>query len=68
MAEVEFRTGPMEVPDHVAELIAMSGADPKVLTYDQAIAEANQAMERRILNKAMDSAIAGHFRTHGGSR
>jgi hypothetical protein len=60
MAEVEFRDGKREVPDHVGAMVA--GLETYTMTYEQAI----KAAERRMLEdhvwKAQQSLIDAHFR------
>jgi hypothetical protein len=58
MAEVEFRTGKREIPDHLAAM--MAGLDTITLTYEQAIDEANKMAEANVLNRAVDTAVSVH--------
>lgn len=65
MAQVEFRTGVEEVPDHVAILITQAGVDSRVLTKDEAIDAANKGMEKRVIERGFDQVMAmsrGSFR------
>lgn len=60
MAEVEFRDGKREIPDHLADL--MVGMDTYKLTYAQAENEANQKLARDVLWKFQQQTIDAHFK------
>lgn len=60
MAKIEFRDGPKEVPDHIAEMIAVF--DTYKMTYDEAMRKANNRMAADYLNKAQQSVISAHFK------
>jgi hypothetical protein len=63
MVEFEFRDGKRLVPGYLAA--AMDGLETYLMTYKEAIAEANRQMQRNVFSRALDKAIIGHFR---GSR
>lgn len=62
MAELEFRDGKREVPDHLLELLRQ--LDTFTMTYEQAILEADKLRERQYLNTQMDRFVEGHFRVN----
>jgi len=66
MAEVEFRTGIREIPDHLADM--MQGIETARMTYQEAVAAANKKLMATQIDKAMDRVLAGHFQEHGGIR
>lgn len=55
MAQVEFRDGTREVPDHLADL--MIGLDTYKLTYAQATVQANQKPTRDYLNNVQQKML-----------
>lgn len=55
MAQVEFRDGTREVPDHVADM--MIGLDTYKMTYEQAKSESDKKFARDILTKAQQQII-----------
>ena len=63
MAEIEFRDGPREIPDHLAEM--MYGIDTFTMTMDEAIQAANKLAERRVVDRAMDGLLKNHFSGEG---
>lgn len=62
MARVEFRDGPRDVPDHVADL--MRGLDTYALTFEQARDLANNKILRDRLNAEADRVVRNHFTEH----
>lgn len=60
MAELEFRDGLREVPDHLADM--MRGLDTYKMTYEEAQTLANQSLVRDRLNRAGEKVVADHFR------
>ncbi len=59
MAEVEFRTGKMEIADYLADL--MRGIPTHKLTFDQAIAQMNSKMAGDYVGRAVDKLVDRHF-------
>ena len=59
MAEVEFRTGKREIPDHLSEL--MQGIETQRLTYEEAVEEANRRALGTHIDKSVDLILRGHF-------
>jgi hypothetical protein len=55
MAQVEFRTGIREVPEHLAAL--MHDIETWRLTYEEAIEKANWKMAADVANKAQAEII-----------
>ncbi len=60
MAELEFRDGNREVPEHV-ELI-LKGIETYRMTYDEAIAAANRRLASDHVEQAFGKIKADHFR------
>lgn len=60
MAEVQFRDEKREVPEHVRLLLL--GIETYKLTYEQAIAEANDKLVRDRLNQVQADILRSHFR------
>lgn len=60
MAEVEFRDGPRNVPDHLASL--MITFDTHRMTYDQAVIAANNKLVADQLNQTQVQIIRDHFK------
>ncbi len=65
MAQIELRDGWREVPDHVALLLAPHADQLYHLTYDEAIALANNELVRQRANAEFDKIVSSHLRTHG---
>lgn len=63
MATVEFRTGPREIPDHLADM--MAELKTQAMTYEEAVAAANKRMQRITIDKAVDRHLQAHFQNHG---
>jgi len=59
MAEVEFRTGKREIPDHLADL--MAGLETHRMTFDEAVDAANKRLLGDTVDKAFDRVIKNHF-------
>lgn len=64
MAQLVFRDGPREVPEHVGNML--KGIEIHRLTYSEAIAEANLKAQNEYVSKTINSMIANHFRQTGG--
>jgi hypothetical protein len=62
MAEVEFRDGPRNVPDHVRDM--MSGLDTHKFTYEEAVRLAEKKIVRDRLNQIQSDITMRHFREH----
>lgn len=60
MAQVEFRDGYREVPDHLASMMAVF--ETYKITYDEAIKKANDQLTRDFLNKSQQSVLNEHFK------
>ena len=60
MAQLDFRDGPHEVPDYLADLMAT--IDVRRLTVEQAIAEANKKTLADEINRRYDRIISDHFK------
>lgn len=58
--ELVFRDGKREVPEYLANW--MGGLSLYAMTYDEAVAAANHAMEASVVDKAVDRLISDHFR------
>jgi hypothetical protein len=58
--EIEFRDGKRMVADYLA--VMMQGIKTHTMTYDEAIAAANQKAEADLLNAKQDAVLAAHFR------
>jgi len=59
-SEIEFRDGKRLVPDYIGVLL--SGIETHRLTYEEAIAAANQKVETDFLNAQQDRILAAHFK------
>lgn len=59
MAEVEFRTGKQEIPDHLADL--MAGLETQRMTYEEAVDAANRKLVDTHVDKAVDRILKAHF-------
>jgi hypothetical protein len=59
MAEVEFRTGPREIPDHLADM--MQGIETQRMTYEEAVDAANRKLTQTHVDKTVDRIIKAHF-------
>jgi hypothetical protein len=59
MATVEFRTGKIEIPDYMADL--MYGIPTHKLTYKQAVAAMNRKMLGDHVNRQYDRIVDDHF-------
>jgi hypothetical protein len=59
MARVDFRDGPREVPEHLAEL--MEPLDTYKLTYDEAVKAANDKLLADHLDKTLSKMVSQHF-------
>lgn len=66
MAKVEFRDGVREIPDYLADL--MTEFETYQLTADEAIAQVNKNLERKVLTNAYDSVVKDHFSPFGHGR
>lgn len=55
MAEVEFRTGIREVPDHLAKL--MGGLETWNMTFEEAVQKANWKLANDFANRAQEAHI-----------
>lgn len=62
MAELEFRDGVREVPDHLADM--MRGLDTYKMTFEEAQTKANQSLVRDRLNRAGEKVVADHLRRY----
>lgn len=62
MAQLEFRDGVREVPDHLADM--MSGFNTYAMTYEEAQTQANQRIVRDHLNSAGDKVVAEHLKKY----
>lgn len=60
MAQLIFRDGARDVPDHVEALL--KGIDTYKLNFDDAIAAANRKLMNEYLGKSVDKMINDHFR------
>jgi hypothetical protein len=58
--EVEFRDGKRWLPAYLADM--MSGLETHRLTYEQAVAAANQKAFSDHVNAKADAFVAAHFR------
>jgi hypothetical protein len=56
MAQVQFRDGPRDLPEHLADL--MVGLDTYRLTYDEAIKKMNDRLMSDYLNKTLQKVIS----------
>lgn len=65
MAQLVFRDGPRDVPEHVEGML--KGIEIHKLTYDEAVKAANFKMENEFLAKSYNKMITDHFRHGGGS-
>ena len=63
MAEVEFRDGVREVPDHLAEM--MRGLPTHQMTLTEATQAANNSLIGDRFNRARQNLITEHFRNLG---
>jgi len=59
MATVDFRDGPREVADHLAEL--MKDLDTYKLTFDEAVKRANDKLLADHLDKTLNKMVSQHF-------
>ena len=66
MAEVEFRDGRREIPDHLADL--MNDLDTHTLTYEQAVEKANWRLTRDHIDRQFNGIVQSHLRNTGGGR
>lgn len=66
MAEVEFRDGKRQIPDHLAAM--MADLRTHTMTYEQAVEKANWKLADDFANKAVDGLVQSHFRNTGGGR
>jgi len=66
MATVEFRDGPREIPDHLADM--MRGIQTTRLTLDEATDAANKQLERNVIDRVADTVIRNHGRDFWGQR
>lgn len=57
--ELDFRDGRFMVPAHLAA--AMDGLQTYMLTYKEAVRQANTRMTGKMVDKAMKDHILGHF-------
>jgi len=64
MAEVEFRDGIKNIPDHLADM--MAGLDTHKLTLTEATQIANDKFVGERFFKARQNLITAHFKEHGG--
>ena len=55
MAQVEFRTGLRDIPDHLAAM--MRNMETWKMTYEEAVDKANWKVASDFANKAQDSII-----------
>ena len=60
MPEVAFRDGPRNVVDHVAEMLKT--IETHKLTYDQAMAAANNRLLQHEIDRRASDLIREHFR------
>lgn len=60
MAALEFRDGKREVPDHLLSLLQQ--IETFKMTYEEALAKADQLRQSQFLNDEMRKVIAGHFK------
>jgi hypothetical protein len=58
--KVTFRDGEREVPDYLAEMLRE--VETYRLTYDQAVAAANNKAINDIVGRAVDRQISEHFK------
>ena len=63
MAQLEFRDGVREVPDHLADL--MKGLDTYQMTFEQAQVAANNSLVRDRLNNIQSKVVAEHLKRWG---
>ncbi len=59
MAQVEFRDGSREVPDHLADLMVVF--ETYKMTYEEARDKANQRLAADLLNKTQQQILNSHF-------
>lgn len=59
MAEVEFRTGKMEIADYLADL--MRGIPTHKMTFDQAVEAMNAKMVGDYVGRSVDRMVDRHF-------
>jgi hypothetical protein len=62
VAEVVFRDGPREIPDHLADL--MAGLETFRMTFDEAVNAANRRLVSDRLERARRELIRDHFKEH----
>lgn len=60
MAELEFRDGKREVPDHLADM--MRGLETYRMTFEEAQVAASQSLVRDRLNRIGEKVVADHFK------
>lgn len=60
MAEIEFRDGVQEVPDHLAEM--MRGLPTHQMTLTEATQAANNSLVSDRFNRARQSMVTEHFK------
>ena len=61
MAELEFRDGKREVPDHLIDLLRQ--IETFKMTYEEAVKAADELRMKQFLNTSMDGVLDTHFRT-----
>ena len=64
MAEVEFRDGKHNIPDHLADL--MIGMDTHAMTMEEAIGKANYRLVNDRLNGIQQNVVNQHFKDWSG--
>ena len=63
MAEVEFRDGKKDIPDHLAEM--MKGLPTHQMTLAEATNAANNSLVGERFNRARQNLITEHFKNFG---
>jgi len=64
VSEVEFRTGPREIPDYLADM--MADLDTYRMTYEEAVKAANDNLVKRRIKSFADDLLVEHLRKHTG--
>jgi hypothetical protein len=64
MATFEFRDGPREVPDYLADVLRQYESRLFQITYLEAMELANRTMEQDLISKRLSAVINNHFKVH----
>lgn len=60
MAQIEFRDGAREVPNHLAEM--MNAFQTYRMTYEEATRKANERLTAEFLNRTQQTILNTHFK------